>query len=277
MTHLRIACHGGQAHVYAARFVAVARLVFLVVALIAWSFAPVQGQRTQGAPVYGYEVVNVYPHDRDAFTQGLLYRDGVLYESTGLNGRSSLRKVQLETGKVLQQIPVNSRYFAEGLSDWGGRLVQLTWNTNVGFVYDLASFKQLQTVSYSGEGWGLTRDDKRLIMSDGTSTLRFLDPQAFKVIGQVQVADGPLAVRDLNELEFIDGQVYANVWLTDRIAIISPDTGRVTAWLNLAGLMARRGLSDDAVLNGIAYDAQGKRLFVTGKLWPSLFEIRIHR
>ena len=250
---------------------------FLFVVAVVCALATAQGQRGQNAPVYGYEVVNVYPHDRDAFTQGLLYRDGVLYESTGLNGRSSLRKVQLETGKVLQQIPVDPRYFAEGLSDWGGRLVQLTWNTNVGFVYDLASFKQLQTFSYTGEGWGLARDDKRLIMSDGTSTLRFLDPKAFTVTGQVQVADGAVTVRDINELEFIEGQVYANVWLTDRIAIISPDNGRVTAWINLAGLMAKRGLSDDAVLNGIAYDAQRKRLFVTGKLWPSLFEIRIRR
>ena len=234
-------------------------------------------QSRAGTPVYGYDVVNVYPHDREAFTQGLLYRDGVLYESTGLNGRSSLRKVQLETGKVLQRISVDSRYFAEGLVDWGPRLVQLTWNTNVGFVYDLGSFKQQQTFSYSGEGWGLARDEKRLIMSDGTSTLRFLDPQTFKVIGHVQVTDGGTPVRDINELEVIDGQVYANVWLTDRIAIIAPESGRVTAWINLAGLMAKPGLSGDAVLNGIAYDAQRRRLFVTGKLWPSLFEIRVRR
>jgi glutaminyl-peptide cyclotransferase len=243
----------------------------------ALTLAPATAQRAQGAPVYGYEVVNVFPHDREAFTQGLLYRDGVLYESTGLNGRSSLRKVQLETGKVLQQVPVDARYFAEGLSDWGGRLVQLTWNTNVGFVYDLASFKRLQTFSYTGEGWGLARDAKRLIMSDGTSTLRFLDPQTFKVLGQVQVADGNTPVRDINELEVIDGQIYANVWLTDRIAIIAPESGRITAWINLAGLMAKPGLSGDAVLNGIAYDAQRQRLFVTGKLWPSLFEIRVRR
>ena len=237
----------------------------------------VAAQRGQGAPVYGYEVVNVYPHDREAFTQGLLYRDGVFYESTGLNGRSSLRKVQLETGKVLQQVAVESRYFAEGLTDWGTRLVQLTWNTNVGFVYDLTSFKRLQTFSYTGEGWGLARDDRRLIMSDGSSTLRFLDPQTLKVTGQVQVSDGPVTIRDVNELEFVDGQVYANVWLTDRIAMIAPDTGRVTGWINLSGLMSRNRLSEDAVLNGIAYDARRKRLFVTGKLWPSLFEIRIRR
>jgi len=251
--------------------------ILLVVLVMGSAIGPLGAQGRAGTPVYGYEVVNVYPHDRDAFTQGLLYRDGVLYESTGLNGRSSLRKVQLETGKVLQQISVDSRYFAEGLVDWGARLVQLTWNTNVGFVYDLASLKPQQTFSYTGEGWGLARDEKRLIMSDGTSTLRFLDPQTFKVTGQVAVTDGNTAVRDINELEVIDGQVYANVWLTDRIAIIAPESGRVTAWLNLAGLMAKTGLSGDAVLNGIAYDAQRKRLFVTGKLWPSLFEIRVRR
>ena len=249
----------------------------LIVAAVVCALVPTQAQRAQGAPVYGYEVVRAYPHDREAFTQGLLYRDGFLFESTGLNGRSSVRKVQLETGRVVQQIPVDARYFAEGLVDWGARLVQLTWNTNVGFVYDLASFKQQQTFSYTGEGWGLARDEKRLIMSDGSATLKFLDPQTFKVTGQVQVADGSTAVRDLNELEVIDGQVYANVWLTDRIAIIAPDSGRVTGWINLAGLMAKNGLSGDAVLNGIAYDSQRRRLFVTGKLWPSLFEIRIRR
>lgn len=234
-------------------------------------------QNRAAAPVYGYDVVNVYPHDREAFTQGLLFRDGVLYESTGLNGRSSLRKVQLESGKVLQQISVDARYFAEGLTDWGSRLVQLTWNTNVGFVYDLASFKRLQTFSYTGEGWGLAQDGRQLIMSDGTSTLRFLDPETFVVTRRVEVTDGGVAVRDLNELEFIDGQVYANVWLTDRIATIAPDTGRVTGWINLSGLMPRNKVSSDAVLNGIAWDAQRKRLFVTGKLWPSLFEIRIRQ
>ena len=266
MTRLRASRYGGQG-----------RWVFVAVTVGVCVFTSVNAQRGQGAPVYGYEVVNVYPHDREAFTQGLLYRDGVLYESTGLNGRSSLRKVQLETGKVLQQVSVSPRYFAEGLTDWGARLVQLTYQTNVGFVYDLGSFKQQQTFAYTGEGWGLAHDEKRLIMSVGTSTLRFLDPQSFKVIGQVRVIDGSTELREINELEVIDGQVYANVWLTDRIAIIAPESGRVTAWINLAGLMAKPGLSGDAVLNGIAYDAQRKRLFVTGKLWPSLFEIRVRR
>lgn len=248
-----------------------------IAALVVSACVIVSAQGRAGAPVHGYEVVNVYPHDREAFTQGLLFRDGVLYESTGLRGRSSLRKVQLETGKVLQQISVDKRYFAEGLADWGSRLVQLTWDTNVGFVYDMMSFTQLQTFRYTGEGWGLTHDGKQLIMSDGTATLRFLDPQTFAVRRQVPVTDRGVPVRDLNELEFIDGQIYANVWLTDRIAMIAPDSGRVTGWINLAGLLARGAVSDEAVLNGIAYDAQRKRLFVTGKLWPSLFEIRIRR
>jgi len=234
-------------------------------------------QRPAGAPVFGFQVVNSYPHDNDAFTQGLLFRDGVLYESTGRKGRSSLRKVHLETGQVLQQEKVDDRYFAEGLTDWGGRLVQLTWETNIGFVYDLATFKRVQTFSYTGEGWGLAHDDRRLIMSDGTPTLRFLDPQTFKVTGQLPITDGGRAVEDLNELEFVEGEIYANVWTTDRIAIIAPATGQVTAWINLAGLMPRGSTDGDAVLNGIAYDAARKRLFVTGKLWPRLFEIKVRR
>ena len=234
-------------------------------------------QRKPPAPVFGYQVVNVYPHDAKAFTQGLLYRDGVLFESTGLHGQSTLRKVQLETGKVLQQTKVDDRYFAEGLTDWGNRLVQLTWNTNIGFVYDITSFKQLQTFRYAGEGWGLAHDDRVIIMSDGTPALRFLNPQTLQETRRVQVKDGDLPVEDLNELEFIDGEIYANVWTTDRIAIIAPATGQVTGWINLAGLMPRAATSGDAVLNGIAYDAQRRRLFVTGKLWPRLFEITVRR
>lgn len=234
-------------------------------------------RRSASAPVIGYEVVNVFPHDREAFTQGLLYRDGVLYESTGLKGRSTLRKVRLETGEVLQQVKVDSRYFAEGLTDWRNRLIQLTWETNIGFVYDLATFKQVRTFTYPGEGWGLTNDGRRLIMSDGTPTLRFLDPETFQETGRLEVKDGSIPVEDLNELEFVEGEIYANVWTTDRIAIIAPATGRVTAWINLAGLMPRAVTAGDAVLNGIAYDAGRRRLFVTGKLWPRIFEIKVRR
>jgi len=253
------------------------RAIVLAVALCALGLDVVARQRKPGAPVLGYQVVNTYPHDKDAFTQGLLFRDGALFESTGLKGRSSLRKVRLETGEVLQQEKIDSRYFAEGLTDWGNRLVQLTWETNIGFVYDITSFRRLQTFTYAGEGWGLAHDDRRLIMSDGTPTLRFLDPQTFKVTGQVSVKDGDLPVEDLNAREFVEGKIYANVWTTDRVAIIDPATGRVTAWINLAGLMPRGSTSGDAVLNGIAYDAQRRRLFVTGKLWPRLFEIKVGR
>jgi glutaminyl-peptide cyclotransferase len=229
-------------------------------------------------PVDAYRVVNAYPHDSAAYTQGLIYRDGFLYESTGLRGSSSLRKVKLETGEVVQQRRVDPAHFAEGLADWKDQLVQLTWQSNVAFVYDRASFAPRRTFSYSGEGWGLTHDGRRFILSDGTDQLRFLDPETFREIGRVAVTDGGRPVRDLNELEYIRGEVYANVWHTDRIARISPQTGQVTRWIDLRGLMtAGYRLDPEAVLNGIAHDAAGDRLFVTGKLWPRLFEIQIVR
>jgi glutaminyl-peptide cyclotransferase len=230
--------------------------------------------RADAAPTWRHEVVRSFPHDPEAFTQGLLFRDGFLYESTGQNGRSSLRKVELETGKVVQRLGIGRQYFAEGLAAWGSRLIQLTWETNIGFVYDRATFTQLRTFTYKGEGWGLADDGSRLVMSDGTPTLRFLDPETLAETGQVRVLDGPAAVDDLNELEVVKGDIFANVWLTDRIAVIAPATGRVTAWLDLKGLMPGRA-NADAVLNGIAYDAARDRLFVTGKLWPRMFEIRV--
>ena len=228
------------------------------------------------APFYGFLAVHSFPHDPDAFTQGLIYRDGFLYESTGLNGKSSVRKVVLDTGKVLQRREVDQQYFAEGLTDWDNRLMQLTWQTHVGFVYDIAKFESRQTFQYTGEGWGLTHDGTRLIMSDGTSRLRFLDPASFKELGSVNVTDGGRPVDKLNELEMVDGEIYANVWMTERIAIIAPATGQVTAWLDLTGLRQPGNQGED-VLNGIAYDAAAKRLFVTGKLWHTLYEIRVRR
>jgi glutaminyl-peptide cyclotransferase len=228
------------------------------------------------APTWRHEVVRSFPHDTEAFTQGLLVRDGYLYESTGQKGRSSLRKVEIETGKVVQRLGVGNQYFAEGLAAWGPQLIQLTWETNIGFVYDRATFKQLRTFTYKGEGWGLADDGTRLVMSDGTPTLRFLNPDTLAEIGSVRVLDGPMAVDRLNELEVVKGEIFANVWLTDRIAVIAPATGRVVAWLNLTGLM-QAPANTDAVLNGIAYDAARDRLFVTGKLWPRIFEIRVRR
>jgi glutamine cyclotransferase len=226
-------------------------------------------------PLFGYKVIHTYPHDPAAFTQGLIFLDGVLYESTGLNNRSSLRKVQLETGKVLQQQPVAGEYFAEGLVNWGTDLLQLTWKSNVGFVYDRSTFALKRRFSYTGEGWGLTKDSGRIILSDGSSTLRFLDPQTLQQTGKLNVSDQGRPVVELNELEYVQGEIWANIWQTDRIARISPFTGTVAGWIDLKGLLtpAERGSAD--VLNGIAYDAAANRIFVTGKLWPKLFEIKI--
>lgn len=223
----------------------------------------------------GYRVVNVYPHDPNAYTQGLIYRDGFLFESTGLNGRSSLRKVRLETGEIVQERSVDRMYFAEGLTDWQGRLIQLTWQSNVAFVYELSTFAPQQKFSYSGEGWGLTHDARQFIMSDGSEYLRFLDPDSFREVRRLAVHDGGVVIRDLNELEYVRGEIYANVWHTDRIARISPASGQVTSWIDMHGLMAPYRLDSEAVLNGIAYDAKRNRLFVTGKLWPKLFEISV--
>jgi glutamine cyclotransferase len=234
-----------------------------------------------GAPVtYTYRVVNTYPHDPEAFTQGLVWEDGVLYEGTGLYGRSSLRRVELETGVVQQQIALADDYFGEGITLFDGRIIQLTWRSGVGFVYDPETFAQIETFTYPTEGWGVTHDGRRLIVSDGAPTLYFWDPETFQEIGRVPVAgpEGPVA--RLNELEYIDGEVWANVWLTDRIARIDPLTGQVAGWIDLSGLLSeeeqnRLSNPSDAVLNGIAYDAENGRIFVTGKLWPKLFEIEV--
>lgn len=223
-----------------------------------------------------YKIIHTYPHDPRAYTQGLVYIDGHLYESTGLNGRSSLRMDDLTTGRVLQSSPVPSQYFAEGLAPSGSTLVQLTWQSHVAFVYDRFSFRLLKTFHYDCDGWGLTEDGKNLIESDGTSEIRFFDPQTFHEVRHIAVKDHGAQVDQLNELEYIHGQIYANVWHTDRIARISPATGQVLGWINLAGLLPPGSVTDpEAVLNGIAYDAAHDRLFVTGKLWPKLFEIKV--
>ena len=223
-----------------------------------------------------YKIVHTYPHDSRAYTQGLIYLDGHLYESTGLNGHSSLRMVDLETGRVQQEIPVPGKYFAEGLTNWGSTLIQLTWQSHIAFVYDRFSFRQLRTFHYSGEGWGLTQDGTHLILSDGSATLRFLDPETFELVRSIEVKDHGSPVTQLNELEYIRGEIYANVWHTDRIARIAPETGRVLGWIDLTGLLdANEHPDPEAVLNGIAYDSVHNRLFVTGKLWPKLFEIKV--
>jgi glutamine cyclotransferase len=228
------------------------------------------------APVAGYTVRHVYAHDPRAFTQGIEYRGGVLYEGTGLNGQSSLRRVELTTGKVLQQVALSPEYFGEGITTWGETILQLTWQSQLGFVYDRNTFKQLRTFRYTGEGWGLTHNATQLIMSDGSASLRFIDPKTFTETGRLLVTDAGIIIRELNELEWVDGEIYANVWQTNFIARISPSSGRVLGWIDLTGLLSpeeQRAGAD--VLNGIAYDAAGKRLFVTGKLWPKVFEIEI--
>jgi glutaminyl-peptide cyclotransferase len=237
------------------------------------------GQRRGGpggaVPTYGFQVVRSYPHDRGAFTQGLFVRNGFFYEGTGMIGQSGIRKVKIETGEVVQAKPLDAPYFGEGIVEWKGSILQLTWQHGIGFVYNADTFAQTKTFQYKGEGWGLTHDGARLIMSDGTAQLRFLDPATLKETGRVTVRDPRGPVEKLNELEYINGEIYANVWGTDRIARIAPADGRVTGWIDLTGLLSRAERGNADVLNGIAYDAAGDRLFVTGKWWPRVFEIKL--
>jgi glutamine cyclotransferase len=227
-------------------------------------------------PVYTYHVVNTYLHDPTAFTQGLVYTDDILYEGTGLNGASTVRKVDLTTGQVIAKRSLPSTYFGEGIAVLNGKIYQLTWQSGTCFVYDKNTLDPIKQFSYSTEGWGLTHDGKQLIMSDGTSTLYFRDPETFSEICRIEVIGDAGPVRNLNELEYIDGEIYANIWQTDRIARINPKTGKVTAWIDLSDLLSPEDRFNRVdVLNGIAYDASAKRLFVTGKWWPKLFEINL--
>ena len=241
--------------------------------------APAAPVATTGEiPVYSYEVVTVYPHDRGAFTEGLFYRDGYLYESTGMNGASSIRKVELKSGRIVQQHDLPRAFFGEGIVDWKNKLIAVTWRTQHGFVLDIDDLNKVEReFSYPGEGWGMTRNDKNLLLSDGTPTIRLLDPQTLQQTGTIEVTAQGRPVDQINELEWIKGEVYANLWQTQRIARIDPKTGKVTAWIDLTGLLShadREAVGAD-VLNGIAYDAKADRLFVTGKYWPNVFEIRL--
>jgi glutaminyl-peptide cyclotransferase len=237
-------------------------------------FAPPQAPAAS-LPIYGYTIVRAYPHDPGAFTQGLEYVDGVLYESTGLHGRSSVRRVNLDTGAVLQKRDIAAEHFGEGITVYKSDLFELTWQSGIAFVYDRTTFAPKRSFKYNGEGWGLTHDGMSLIMSDGTEFLRFLDPATFAERRRVRVTGVGQPVKNLNELEFVKGEIFANVWMTDYIARIEPASGRVTSYVDLRGLLPERDTPPDSVLNGIAYDAAGDRLFVTGKLWPRLFEIRL--
>jgi glutamine cyclotransferase len=232
---------------------------------------------TETPPVYSYTIINTYPHDRQAFTQGLVFDQGIVYEGTGLRGRSSVRRIDLTTGRVLQLRALPAPFFGEGITVFGPHLIQLTWQSKVGFVYDKTHFTLLRQFTYPTEGWGITHNDQHLIMSDGTSVLYFLDPETLSETGQLHVRDDQGPVERLNELEYVQGSIYANIWQTDRIARIDPESGQVTAWIDLTGLLPLEDRVERVdVLNGIAYDAAQDRLFVTGKLWPKLFEIRIH-
>lgn len=248
------------------------------IAFLLTSLAVIGSQATpQAVKAATYQVIRSYPHDPAAFTQGLLYVDGHLYESTGLNRRSSIRMIDLSTGRVLQKYNLPADQFGEGLTDWGNTLIQLTWQAHKAFVYDRFSFTLLKTFSYQGEGWGLTHDAHQLIMSDGTSSLRFLDPTTFRETRRIHVtgANGQ-GIEDLNELEYVGGEIYANIWHSNRIARISPKNGKLLGWIDLTGLRDQSTQGNpDAVLNGIAYDAKDNRLFVTGKLWPKLYEIKV--
>ena len=257
------------------RLLALSVMILATVPVIRGFAPPSQGG---GQSRWGYRIVNTYPHDANAFTQGLVVVDGVIYESTGQLGRSSLRRVDLATGKVLQKLDVDAKHFAEGLAAWQDSLYQLTWQSGVVFVYDRASFKQTRTFPLSGEGWGLTQDGKSLILSDGSPVLRFFDPATFKQTHFITVKDGGKPLSQVNELEFVKGEIFANVWHSDRIARINPATGAVTGWIEMAGLLKPGDVRDgEAVLNGIAYDEKSDRLFVTGKLWPKIFEIKLER
>jgi len=279
-----------ESHRLAARFFDVAIMssvagkLFSVIAVVLYSacgnFA-MQGQQLRAVgpkrtPVYTYQVIRTFAHDPAAFTQGLAYKEGFLYEGTGLYGGSSLRKVKLQTGEILQQIKLQPSFFGEGITILGDRVVQLTYQSQTGLVYSLNDFHLLRQFSYSGEGWGLTTDGHDFFMSDGTDEIRVLDSQTFKEKRRFVVRDGNEAIDRLNELEFVEGEIFANVWQTDRIARISPRTGKVVGWIDLSGILSAMYRTDPgAIPNGIAYDPVHKRLFVTGKLWPRLFEIRL--
>ena len=251
------------------------RVIFCSLTLLA---APLTGAVNEPPiPTYTYKVVHTYPHDPNAFTEGLFYLNGYLYESTGLEGHSTIRKERLETGEVVLSHELPAEYFGEGITYWGNRLIGLTWKSQIGFVYNLQTFAVESHFQYPGEGWALTRNDHEIIMSDGTAQLRVLDPKTLHEVRRIRVTAQGRPVDQLNEVEWFQGTILANIWQTDRIARIDPNTGAIVAWIDLTGLLpvSDRIPGHTDVLNGIAYDAAGGRLFVTGKMWPKLFEIRI--
>ena len=255
---------------------AVLIIAAVMAAGVVWVFLLTHEQTptNSGLPtLYTYDIKNKYPHDNTAFTQGLVIDNGVLFESTGKYGSSSLRRVNLENGNVQQQVLLPIQYFGEGLTVVNDTLVQLTWKSNTGFIYDKETFRLLGNFSYSTQGWGLTYNGRELILSDGTSNVYFLDPVTFQKIRQINVYDGNTTVTNINELEYVNGDLYANIWLQQKIAIINPQIGRVKGWIDLTGIYQSNNI--DKVLNGIAYDSQTNKLFITGKDWPNLYQITI--
>jgi len=245
-----------------------------LIMLLAALFLPLYA--IAGAPVAHFKIVATYPHSTESYTEGFFYRDGLFYEGTGLKGNSAVLVIQPETGKVLQRRDLPGEYFGEGIIDWGPNLYEWTWQSHIGFVYDRFSLRPVRHFIYIGEGWGMTRTTKQIITSDGTAILRFRDPETFKEVRHITVKDGAKEIQQLNELEYIHGEIYANVWHSDLIARISPRDGHVIGWIDCTGLLPEdQKINDESVLNGIAYDAQHDRIFVTGKQWPKVFEIKI--
>ncbi|MBS0331604.1 MAG: glutaminyl-peptide cyclotransferase [Proteobacteria bacterium] len=238
---------------------------------------PIPAPALAAVPVGGIEVRHVYPHDPGAFTEGLFYLNGDLFESTGIQGQSNVRRVRLSDGAVLQQRAIDPELFGEGIVNWGSEIVSLTWRDHIGYRWDRKTLTQKKAFHYPGEGWALTQDGKHLIMSDGTAFLRVLDPMSFKALRRIKVTADGAPVDQLNELEWVKGEILANIWQTSRIARIDPATGHVKAWIDLSSLPETQGagVNSDAVANGIAYDAAHDRLFVTGKNWPHLYEVRL--
>jgi len=267
------------------------RILLLSAALTAVACGPSATTEAGGVPEYTYQVVHVYPHDRSAFTEGLFYYNGFLYEGTGMEGESSIRKVKLETGEVLQRCDIPPEYFGEGIVKWKDRLLEMTYKAKVGFIYNFDTFQPCPVLpddtkhrftydTDTGEGWAFTTDGKRLIMDTGSANLYFWDPETLKPIGSVPVTDRGQPVNEINELEWVKGEIFANVWTTDKIVRIDPATGHVTGWIDCTGLLNPSDIIEEGpqktdVLNGIAYDAEHDRLFVTGKRWPKLFEIKL--
>ena len=261
--------------------IAVLAVVIIIVLGAAILIISINASAKSTPTYYTYTIVNTYPHDTNSFTEGLVYSDGFLYESSGSgnlpNGISTLRRVDLTTGNVLQEYSLPSQYFGEGIAIVNDTIIQLTWESNIGFIYNETTFALLGNFTYPTQGWGLTFDGKNLIMSDGTDHLYFLNPTTFQQTGEIQIHDGKTPVVHINSLDYINGEVYANIWLTNTIAIINPETGQVKAWIDLTGLPASVAVNSNpnAVLNGIAYDSQNNRLFVTGKDWADLYQIKL--